>query len=157
MRHKRLSFNQIDTISSKEEIREWFIRYFKIPPYKRFMRFTEIAKVIHYNRIYLRKMIYESGRVKITPEFQVRFTAFVREYGQPREVEKAPPAIKREIPEEVYKRFAEAIAALPTDMAAFYGINKYVYLTVRNGGVPQFRRPTFERLYEKLTGEKFEW
>lgn len=155
MKHKRLKLDSVDTILAKEEIKDWFARYFKIPKQKRFLRFTEISRILQYNHQYLRTVI--RGKISMAPEFQVRFSAFVREYGQPREIEKQAPVERKEIPHEVYEKFAAAIACLPHDMAAHYGINKYIYLSVKNGAIPQFRRPTFVRLYEKLTGEPFEY
>lgn len=155
MKHKRLKLDSVDSVLSKAEIKDWFARYFKIPKQKRFLRFTELSHILSYNRQYLRCIV--DGRTNMAPEFQVRFSAFVKEYGQPRGIEKQLPIERKEIPHEVYEKFAAAIAVLPTDMAAFYGINKYIYLSVKNGAIPQFRRPTFERLYEKLTGEEFIW
>lgn len=149
----------VEKVLSKAEIKDWLRRYRAIPARERDITFVEIARRMNYRKDHLEDALYEKNGVNMSAEIQVRFTAFVNEYGQPKQ--KLPGSDetrpKKEIPDEVYLKFAEAVACLPTDMAAYYGINKEVYLSCRNGMIPKFKRATFERLYEKLTKESFVW
>jgi hypothetical protein len=148
---------QVDKVMSKAEIWDWLRRYRAIPAKNRDITFVEIAKRMHYTVEHLKDALYEKDGTNMSPEIQVRFTAFVNEYGQPKQRLPEERGPRPPIPDEVYLKFAEAVACLPTDLAAYYGINKEVYLSCRHGVIPKFRRATFERLYERLTKERFVW
>lgn len=159
--------NEVDKkILSRVEILEWVDRVFSIPNKNRNFSERHVSLLLGKSPQYLREIYYRN--FGITELMQVRFSRIIHELGEPEKANKYNPqfsqttngtrdALRHEIPEEVYIKFAQAVAALPWGVAKDYGLQTYIIKTCKNGGVPRFYKKTLRRLYRRITGEPFNY
>lgn len=143
---------QLEAVLSKAEIYEWWKKWKNLPRGYRYPSLPLMSIKLCYGISHINDILSKNRGMVLTAEFQVRMSALIKEYGDPKQTPEKQE-IKTNIPDWAYVRFAQAVSKLSADESMCKGINKEVWLACRHGMVPKFRLGTMQRLWTKLTGE----